>query len=211
MRRSFIKSLFTFVAFAALISVGCGGSKPSRFYMLQSAPNIEENSGGGLGEEVILFGLMPLLLPEYVYRPQIVTHIGEHEMEYAECDRWAEPLVGTLTRVVVASLRDQLDPVIFINYPWLANVKIEYRLHLELVQFDIYEDGNAVLDAKWAMGVGRGGEWLQYGFARMVEPFDEGKKADYAVRVAALNRLVERLNDKLAADIGAFLETRPSH
>ena len=210
MRRSFFNCLFVLAALAAFVTAGCGGSKPSRFYMLQSAANIEEDSGSGTGEDVVLFGLMPVILPDYVYRPQIVTHIGEHEMEYAEYDRWAEPLVDNLTRVVVVSLRERKDGVLFINYPWVANVDIGYRLHLEFEQFDIYDDGTAVLDASWSLGVGRSGEWLRYGYARLVETFEEDKKADYAARVAALNRLVDRLNERLATDITAFLETQPS-
>ena len=210
MRRSLFNCLFAFAALAALVTSGCGGTKPSRFYMLQSAQDVEEYSGAGSGKDVVLFGLMPVALPDYVRRPQIVTHVGEHEMEYADYDRWAEPLVDNLTRVIVGSVREQLDGVLFINYPWVANVEIDYRLHLEFDQFDIYDDGNAILVASWALGVGRGGEWRRYGYARLVETFEEDKKADYTARVAALNRLVDRLSEKLSTDITAFIESQPA-
>jgi len=204
-------SALTFVVTAimsSLITYGCGGSKPARFYLLQSEASDQRSTSSSDAGDIMLIGMMPVSMPDYLMRPQIASRAGGHRIEYAEYDRWAEPLHDTIARLVSHDLEEDLPGFWIVAHPWMANLELEYRLNLELEQFDLYEDGSAVLKGTWSVGAGRAGSWIGYGSFDLSERFEEEKKPDYPVRVAALNRLVTRMNRQLVEEVRAFLQTR---
>jgi uncharacterized lipoprotein YmbA len=208
MPRIFARLLMVIATMIALSTIGCGGSKPARFYLLQAEPSDRPAAPGGDAGELTLIGMMPVVLPDYLMRPQIASHAQGNRLDYAEYDRWAEPLPDTILRLVSHDLGLALPGHRVVAHPWLANVDIRFRLRLECQQFDLYEDGAAVLKAVWAIGMGRTGQWVKYGSLDLTETFAEDKKPDYSARVAALNRLVVKMNQQLADAVRAFLQAR---
>jgi uncharacterized lipoprotein YmbA len=184
---------------------GCGGSKPARFYLLQSTTVEEQRTSRFSVEDVTVCGVLPLDLPDYLRRPQIATRTEGNRLDYAEFDRWAEPLVDTIARIVSATLEAELPGCIFLHYPWAAQLEPRCRISLAFDQFDLYEDGSAVVKVQWAIGEGRSGQWAQRGCLHLTETFEEDKKADYSARVDALNRLIYRMNQRLAAELQTYL------
>ena len=210
MSRKTAISLLAMVAVAMLTTLGCGGSKPSRFYLMQSAPSDQRSTPGGDVRDLVLIGFLPMAMPDYLMRPQIATHLEGNRLDYAEYDRWAEPLLDTMLRLVTNEMEQALPGHRFPKFPWVANLDIRYRMYLEIEQFDLYSDGSAVLAATWAIGEGRQGPWLHLGSVNLTETFEEDKKPDYDARVAALNRLVAAMNRQLADGISEFLASEHS-
>jgi uncharacterized lipoprotein YmbA len=177
---------------------------------LQSAPSDQKSTPGGDARDLVLIGFLPMAMPDYLMRPQIATHLDGSRVDYAEFDRWAEPLLDTMLRLVTHGMEQALPGHRFAKFPWVANLDIRYRMFLEIEQFDLYSDGNAVLAATWAIGQGRQGPWLHVGSVNLTETFEEDKKPDYEARVAALNRLVTAMNRRLAVGLREFLAAEPT-
>ena len=124
---------------------------PKTFYL---DPEILQKLG-----DLELIGVLPVVLPDYLMRPQIASRADGNRLDYAEYDRWAEPLQDTILRLISDDLERDLPGHVIVKHPWMANVELEYRLRVELEQFDLYEGGSAVLKGTWAIGEGRSGPW----------------------------------------------------
>ena len=201
-----------FVAMATMTTLttsGCGGSKPARFYLLQSAPSDLPSTPGGDASTFTLIGMLPMSMPDYLMRPQIATHMEGNRLDYAEYDRWAEPLLDAMMRLVTQEMEQALPGHLIAQYPWVANLDIQYRMHMDIEQFDLYADGSAVLAASWAIGEGRHGPWIRFSTTRLTDAFEEDKKPDYSARVAALNRLVDKMTQQMADELRVFLLAQP--
>jgi uncharacterized lipoprotein YmbA len=210
MSRKTALALLALVAMVMLATSGCGGSKPSRFYLLQSASMEQKAVTGGTMDEIVLIGILPMEMPDYLMRPQIATRLEGNRLDYAEYDRWAEPIQDNVKRLVKADIDRALAGFLIVEYPWPPNLDVQYRLNLKIEQFDLYADGSAVLAASWAIGKGRKGPWIRFDTINLTETFEEDKKADYGARVAALNRLVTAMNRRLADHLKTFIDGEPS-
>lgn len=126
--------------------IGCGGSKPSRYYLL--TPQIE-NSQIQTDPENIKIGLGPVLFPEYLKRPKVISYSGVNQLYLAEYERWAEPLDGNFSRVLAENLR-QIVPTdqIFI-YPYVGNISLDFQIIVEVRQFEMNSQSAVILVALW--------------------------------------------------------------
>lgn len=87
--------------------VGCIHSPIPRLYLLHSEPGRAERvADHGPGKGAIL--LRPIVMAEYLNRPQIILRKGEREVAHAEFDRWAEPLKTQAHNYLAESLADAL-------------------------------------------------------------------------------------------------------
>ncbi len=115
-----------------------------------------------------------------------------------------------MMRLIGLGLEGALPGHRIVAYPWVANLKIQYRIHLEFQRFDLYAGGSAELRVSWAFAEGRQGPWRRFGTISLTESFEEGDKPDYPARVAALNRLASEMNRRLAEALRTFLAERPA-
>ncbi len=74
-----------------LALVGCGTTPPSRFYSLEPLPEAVRSAGdtGGLSVNV-----GPVMIPEGLDRPQMITRLGPNELSIHDYDRWSEAAGG---------------------------------------------------------------------------------------------------------------------
>jgi len=201
-------SILAIAAVTVLATGGCGGTKPARFYLLEfetagNSPQAEEDAA-----DAVFVGLMPVVLPDYVTRPQIATRVDANRLDYAEHDRWAEPLSDNVTRVLSIALEDELQGVSTLEFPWPPKLELSCRVNIDVRRFDLHADGSAVLTATWGISAGRQGELLKVGKFDQRETFEEGKKPDYNARVAALSRLLHQLSLQIAAEVEPIVERR---
>ena len=144
MRLFFLKQvLFLFFVFVVL---GCGGSKPSRYYLLtvqedtQPPPTALKNTKIGLG---------PVQFPEYLLRPKIVSYSGNNQLNLAEYERWAEPLDDNFSRVLAEYLTVLIPSDQIYIYPYVGNIFPEYQVMLEIRQFEMNNNSEVELIAHW--------------------------------------------------------------
>lgn len=139
--------LVVLLAIALLVS-GCTRTQPVSYYQLSAVdsgrPAIDTSA---IGEAVI--GIGPLLLPEYLDRPQIVNREGPNLMQLAETNRWAEPLAVSIPRAMRENLAAALATESIVYYPW--SQAVDYQIIIEIIRFEGEESREAHLEAVWSM------------------------------------------------------------
>jgi len=124
---------------------------PSRFYTL--SPRM----GGAAGARpspstaglTIVVG--PVTLPAYLDRNEVAVRVSASELKYALTERWAEPLVQTLTRVVIENLGAALRTDGVSGVANASTVTPDYAIELVVIRFEATADGKAELTARWAV------------------------------------------------------------
>jgi uncharacterized lipoprotein YmbA len=178
---------------------GCASSPTPRFYLLQSlgAPT----AGAAAATETtssVAIGIAPVKLPEYVERPQIVTRPGSNELKLAEFDRWAEPLAQNVTRILAENLAALLATDRVAMFPWTRATPVDYRIAVDVSQFDGTLGGKASLSARWTISSGDGKTELMVRKSTLSEQTDG---ADYAALVATESRALAALSRDIAAAV----------
>jgi uncharacterized protein len=124
-----------------LLLAGCGVGTRT-FYVLSSdgpAP-----SGGGTG-----IGVGPVVLAEYIDRPNIVVAEAPNQLGVAENHRWAGDLSEAITRVTATNLGRRMNTGNVQTYPWRNDGEISYQVTLDIRQLHGGDDGYAVIEAGW--------------------------------------------------------------
>ncbi len=138
---------------------GCAGSKPANFYMLRSIQNQGPEAGAVVTEQGLSIGVGPLKIPEYLDRPQMATRTTQNGLQFAEFDKWAEPLEKNLTRVLADNLATLLPSDRVSAYPWPDSIPVEYQVTVEVIHLEKMTDAKVILDASWNI-LGNGADKL---------------------------------------------------
>jgi uncharacterized lipoprotein YmbA len=143
MKKTYEK-LILLIVFIAII--GCGGSKPSRYYLLSELKQAESIS---LTSKQLKIGIGPIRFPEYLKRPQIGIFLSENQLSYAEYDRWAEPLDENFVRVLTENLSELVQVDEIYTYPFIGAPKIDYQLILDVREFGMDDQEQVTLSVQW--------------------------------------------------------------
>jgi uncharacterized lipoprotein YmbA len=121
----------------------------ARFFVLR--PLVEppaaqpSTAGGGL------VGVLPVRVPGYLDRPQLVTEMGADQVRVDEYARWAEPFPAAVTRTVAENLAILLPEDRVVRYPWPAGESTRCRVSVELRVLAAQGDGSVRLEGRWAL------------------------------------------------------------
>ncbi|MFQ5584609.1 MAG: membrane integrity-associated transporter subunit PqiC [Calditrichia bacterium] len=139
----------TALATVMLLQIGCGGSKPARFYMLSSINNpVGENRATNKNGEISI-GIGPVTFPAYLQRPQIVTYLSANQIYLADFDRWAEPLEDNFTNVLSRNLSNILSTDNIYLFPWPSGIIVQYQLTINVIRFELEHNGKISLIVNW--------------------------------------------------------------
>lgn len=131
------------------VLTGCAGRSPdSNFYVLRSPAqqNLSVSSSTTIG-----VGMMPVLIPGYLDRSQIVSRSGDGvNVRLAEYERWGESLSDAITRVLADTMSVTLGEQ-FQVFPWLAESPADVRISVEIKRFDGSLNQNVYIDAWWSL------------------------------------------------------------
>jgi uncharacterized lipoprotein YmbA len=174
--------------------VGCARTQATRYYTLSP---MEASPEGEPGRSALAIGVGPVVVPEYMDRPQMMTMAGPNELGFSEFHRWAEPLEAMLTRTLKENLAVLLGTEHVSAYPWPGDFEPDVVVAVEILRFGPGPDGAVVLDARWLAGsVGDPGP-----VQRTTVGISAGA-GDYAAIAAAAGRAVADLSREIAASIG---------
>ena len=200
----------TLAILAALVVSGCGGGKSSQFYRL-SVVEAPSHSDAVLDPHAVVL-VDPLVVADYVRRPQMVTVVDEFEYDLQEYHRWAEPLERSVASVMRDNLSSRLGTPAVLVGPYVRPSEADYRISIRIERFDMDAVGHCVLEATWAFG--RGGD-PAHQMARTAEsrrfertPQEEPEKGDYSTRVAAMSALLGELSDAITETVRAYMGAR---
>jgi uncharacterized protein len=183
------------LAMVLVFSACAGKSASSKFYVLNSLPQPALSAPEGA-----TIGVLPVTMPDYLDRPQVVTRVSENEINLDEFSRWAEPLKDSFTRALVQDLSTLLNTAKVIKTTGSPGIPMALLVGVEVVQFDGTLGGDVVLIVRWGL-FGAEGKKLLVGKR---STFKEGTgAATYEAYVAAESRAVAALSREIAEAIKA--------
>ncbi|MFO0981411.1 MAG: PqiC family protein [Planctomycetota bacterium] len=180
-----------------LLAIGCGTTEASRFYLLTPMPAAAEQARADSAGPAIVLG--PLEIPEYLDRPEIVTHDGGPIIALAEFDRWAEPLRQNLARVLAENLSALLRTERVIAFADRSTQPRDCDVRVSVVSFDGVPGEAITLVARFTVVRHADSEASIIRKAVIVKPAGPGR--DFATFVAAASAAVAELSQEIAAAI----------
>lgn len=121
----------------------------ARFFVLR--PLAEPASAPASAVTSGLVGVLPVHLPGYLDRPQLVTEMGAGQVRVDEYVRWAEPLPAAVTGTVAENLALLLPEYRVVRYPWHAGESMRCRVSVELRVLAPLGDGSVRLEGAWSL------------------------------------------------------------
>jgi uncharacterized protein len=182
---------------ALLMVIGCAGTEPSRFYLLNPL-TVESETKRPVPEHCVSLAIDPVRLPEYLDRPQIVTRSGKNELLLAQYDRWAEPLAETFPRILAQDLSHLICTKAIFLYPFRSSVDYDYRIKVEIIRMDGTLGEGTVLEAWWSITQNTEKPLVVTRRSILAEP---SKTGDYGSLVEAHSRAVSLLSRAIADEI----------
>jgi hypothetical protein len=151
MKTSFHQFIGLGLILFGLVVAGCAGkSAPTQFYMLGPVMSDEVESHPANSTSTVYITLDTVEIPEYLNRPQIVTHVDRAEYQIDEFHRWMEPLQDNLTRVIANHISVLLNPkgidILYTARP----VKTEYTIVVQILRMEGKLGQGMFLDARWS-------------------------------------------------------------
>lgn len=123
---------------------GCGVTRPARYYILTPV-----EAGGTQTVTGPALGIGPVTLPAYLDRQEIAHRSGDNQLQFADGDRWAEPLKTAFSRTLAENLSVMLPTDRIDLYPWGRTTRIDYQITVDVTRFDVDASGMVVLVAAW--------------------------------------------------------------
>ena len=181
------------LALLLLLSLaGCLSSPAVHFYVLAS-PEGGEPSASDRAADGPRVAIMPVALPGYLQRPQMVVRRGDDvDIRIEDYHRWGEELSLGIARILSLTMTRDMRASRGVAMPLRTGAPADYRVQVEIRRFEGAPGGNVHLEAAWSLGRdgvfradGRAGE----GMADMVE---------------AQSALLEQLGSELARAVLAL-------
>jgi len=187
------------IIMALVLLAGCrGATTPVEFYTLSPIDTISEaDKIAGLGDNLAV-GVGPLQIPKIIDRPQIVTRIGPNQIHVDEFHRWAGSVYEDFLRVVTMNLSALLQSRLVVAFPWEDYFDPDYRIYMEINQFDGRLGQYAQLDVTWAI-IGRETRKILLVRKSLIREPVQGE--DYDSFVAAKSRILGTLSRQIAQGI----------
>jgi uncharacterized lipoprotein YmbA len=200
------RSLKPLAAIASLIGLfllaGCAESKPSRFYVLTPlAAGKPTHAPDGLA-----IGVGPVVIPQYLDKPQIVTRSSDNRLDVGDVDQWGGRLSDNITRVLAENLSGLLATDRVSIYPWTDATAVGLQVTLDIVEFERDAGGAVTLSAFWNITDVASAKILvtrRSTIVKNVDPAAKGADA-YDSTVAAMSDALTTISQEIAAAIKAL-------
>ena len=199
--------------FAILMVMGsflcsCKTTPPNRFYVLNpldSGVTIRSKTDhkGPLSVEVV-----SLRLPRYLERPQIVIRNSGNQLELEEFHQWGGSLRKNMIRVLAINLSQLLaTPDIAIS-PYRPPIPPDFRVELEVLQFERDSRGQVRLTAQWRLSRGSDRKLLKTRITDLESPAVK-TGLDFEHTVSAMSILFGELSQIISREILKYAHSKP--
>ena len=189
----------------SLLSIcGCASKSPN-YYILNSLQSGAPSAEKVRAENDLTIGVGPVKIPAYLDRPEMATRSAADSLQFAEFDKWAEPLERNLTRVIAENLAILLSTNRVGVFPWLNSAQVQYQVTVDITQLERMPDGKVILAARWNILGDQGENMLVIESSRFSIPIES---AGYGAMASAESRAVEALSREIAAAVKSLPPVR---
>ena len=133
-----------------MLVAACASTRPSTFYTLTAIPEAAGRAGDIAGGRISV-GLGPVMFPQFLDRPQIVTRDGTNQLEVNEFHRWGGAIQDDFLRVWGENLAILLSSSRVTLFPSESRAPLDYRVPAEVLGFEGRAEGAAVLKVRWSV------------------------------------------------------------
>jgi uncharacterized lipoprotein YmbA len=186
------------LACALAVVTGCAVSDPSRYYTFGSG-----DPGGAprraVSDSQVTVGIGPVAIPGYLNRLQIVTRVGDDQVEVWPYDQWAEPMDSGIAQALANGVAARLDSDRVTVFPWRGSKTrlIEYQVVVAVLRFDGSPGHDVTLDTRWRL-VGKDAKELVFRRSTITA---RATGSGIPALVAAMNRAIGALAHEIAVEI----------
>jgi hypothetical protein len=188
----------------SLVICGCASKSPN-YYVLNSLQNGAPSAEKAKAENDLTIGVGPVKIPAYLDRPEMATRSALDSLQFAEFDKWAEPLEKNLTRVIAENLATLLSTDRVGVFPWLNSAQVQYQVTVDITQLERMPDGKVILAARWNILGDHGENMLVIESSRFSIPIES---AGYEAIASAESRAVEALSREIASAVTSLPPVR---
>ena len=184
------------------ILTGCrSATTPIEFYALTPLIGATEaDKSAGVGDAVAV-GVGPLQIPKIIDRPQIVSRTGVNRINVDEFHRWAGSIYEDFLTVLALNLSSLLKTNRVAAYPWEEYFDPDYRVYMEVNQFDGRIGDYALLNITWTITGRQPTDLLRVRNSVIKEAVQSANYEDY---VAAESRILAALSREIARELIAI-------
>jgi len=181
--------------YCSIVSCAGGLSTPAQFYMLNPVAQTAGGRTGAAEPETVRVSLEPVEIPQYLNRPQIVTHMDGAVYHVDEFNQWLEPLGDNLTRVIGENLSEMLgaDGIDILTAG--QAMRTDLRIAVQILRLDGHRGRQAVMAARWSIFDRTEGSLVLTRRSFNEEPVGDDSFHSF---VTAQNRMVELLSREIA-------------
>ncbi len=193
----------TAAIFFFLLSQGCSGTRPSTFYILSPISRLQESENIESNTQHIGILLGPVSIPEFLDRPQIVTRSSENILELAEFHRWGGSFQNNILGILGENLSILLDSDRILLFRQQPLFPVDFRVILDVRQFDGELGSTVVLSVHWMVADQRGNRKF---LVRKSLFREQTSGPGYEAFVSAQSRAVGALSQEIADAITDIVE-----
>ena len=192
-------SLAGTVALIAMIVSGCAGtSPPVTFYTLGMDASTAKSASIGTACSGKGIAVGPVSWPRYLDQPRIVTRTGPNTLGFDEFHRWGGTLEDDFKRVLIKSLSSLLQTSKLVDFRKTLRYTPDYRVELDIRQFDGQLGGEVILDALWVIVAQKTGKALELHDSMITKQMSG---LDYDALASAYSLAVAGLSREIAAEL----------
>ena len=185
-----------------LLQSACGTTPPSSFYTLspleksETVPNQSncQNTAVALGS---------VSVPNYLQQEMIVTRTSPNKLELDEFHRWGGNLSEEFGRVLTQNLALLLNNYQVLSFPNNENIEVNYRISVDVQQFDGQLGKSANLEAVWSIYDAAKNQYLKLHRSSFDTPVLSNS---YEQFVVAQSKLVTQLSKEIAAEMKNYCD-----
>jgi len=186
------------VSLLSLAACVGGPTKNPNFYTLVSETGVTQRTISVEPQVKPALAVGPVLLPEHLKRPQIVTRSEDSKLQIAEFERWAGSLKSQIETVLVINLSAELRDFAITGYR-KSYADPVYRVAVEVTELLGRLGGTLEFSVSWVLTDSTGEEKTRTLFSSQIQIPIEG--ADYGALVAAHQEAVKTLSQQIAAAV----------
>ena len=200
MRIGFVKTVTLVVMSAAFLLAGCGSSSQRvAYYTFYPISGMQAEANTPVTDQTLSIGVGPVVIPQILDRPQIVTRSGPHKLNIDEFNRWAGRLDENFARVLAQNISSLLGTDQVAVYPWQTDFTPRYRIALKINYFEGQWGKDVLLETVWSVT----DQENQPGPSMQKTVINEPLSAepDYEALVASHSRAIAQLSREIAQKI----------